>query len=726
MTGTLQITSVTSSQQASISHTAQPAALIKARADLIKTYASLLGVQILQADIVENLQRAAGPQHDLSLEMMQTTLCLAELKAEVLHVSALTADQLPAIAQMTENEFVLVLGIQAQHVVLYDTSSPDHKAFVSFSEFETYFTGGLVRAEQTLSSISKKHVTPRKPAHWFWSAFRPYKRYFGEVALGSFVANILAVAVSLFSLQVYDRVIPHQSQSTLWVLAAGAVLALIMESALKMARARLIDGAGRQIELGVQRNLLDKLLGMRSDISQRAPSALFSAMREFGSIREFFTASTVGTLADIPFVFIFIALIYSIAGPVVIVLLVGGALMILPSLMLRTKMETTTQDIQGASAKNNRLLHEIISELDTVKTQRAEERFRRIWDELAGFSALRSSDQRKQSSVLTFWAQGVQQATDIMAVVSCTYLVFAGNLTVGSIIAVGILTSRTLSPLTQLAMTLSRWSNVKAALESLDMIVSAPQDAEPDRTYLRRSKIQGAFELREAQFRYTEDTPAIVDIPAAVFHAGEAVAILGSNGAGKSTLLRLLSGLYAPTRGTVMLDGTDIGQIAPNDVRRLIGYLGQDVRLFSGTLRDNLNLSLLETDDDRLFAALDFAGLGQFVKQHPKGLDLPIYDGGQGLSIGQRQSIGWARLWLQDPKVCLLDEPTAALDQTLEATLISRLETWLVGRTAIIATHRVPILSLTKRTMIMQNGRLAVDGPRDAVLAHLRTPKAGS
>ena len=227
-------------------------------------------------------------------------------------------------------------------------------------------------------------------------------------------------------------------------------------------------------------------------------------------------------------------------------------------------------------------------------------------------------------------------------------------------------------------------------------------------------------------FRYSDDTPAIVDIPAAIFQPGEAVAVLGSNGAGKSTLLRLLSGLYGPTRGTVLLDGTDMGQIASGDLRRLIGYLGQDVRLFSGSLRDNLNLSLLETDDDRLYQALDFAGLGQYVKQHPKGLDLPILDGGQGLSIGQRQSIGWARLWLQDPKICLLDEPTAALDQTLEATLISRLETWLVGRTAVIATHRVPILSLTKRTMIMQNGRLAVDGPRDAVLAHLRGPKAGA
>ena len=289
----------------------------------------------------------------------------------------------------------------------------------------------------------------------------------------------------------------------------------------------------------------------------------------------------------------------------------------------------------------------------------------------------------------------------------------------------GSLTSRTLAPLTQLSSTLSRWSNVKAALDSLGNIIEAPQDVTADKQYLRRDLVVGALELREVQFRHGPDEPLVLDIPAALIKANETVAVLGSNGAGKSTLLRVLSGLYAPTRGSLILDGADMAQIAPKDLRRVIGYLGQEVRLFNGTLRDNLNLSLLHSDDDRLYQALDFAGLGQYAKENAHGLDLPIYDGGHGLSIGQRQSIGWARLWLQDPKICLLDEPTASLDQTLESTLISRLEDWLQGRTAVIATHRVPILSLAQRTMIIQNGRLAVDGPRDAVLAHLKTHRAG-
>jgi ATP-binding cassette, subfamily C, bacterial LapB len=201
--------------------------------------------------------------------------------------------------------------------------------------------------------------------------------------------------------------------------------------------------------------------------------------------------------------------------------------------------------------------------------------------------------------------------------------------------------------------------------------------------------------------------------------AGQHVAVLGANGSGKSSLLKMLSGLYAPTDGRVLIDGTEMAQIEPRDLRRLIGYLGQDVRLFSGSLRDNLNLSLLERDDDRLLAALDFAGLGPFVKNHHKGLDLEIKDAGAGLSVGQRQSIGWARLWLQDPAICLLDEPTAALDQRLEAALVSRLQTWMEGRTAVIATHRAPILALTTRTVVLQDGRMTVDGPKEKVLAHL-------
>ena len=394
--------------------------------------------------------------------------------------------------------------------------------------------------------------------------------------------------------------------------------------------------------------------------------------------------------------------------------------MVLPSFFMQKKMIALTQQTQGASTKSNKLLHEVIYEADTIKSQRGEDRFKRLWAELSAVSSLATSEQRKLASTLTFWAQGVQQATYVAAVVAGTFMVFTGQFTIGTIIAVGILTSRTLGPLTQLASTLARWSNVKAALEALGEIADVEQEQEEDRQYLRREEMKGGFELRDIAFCYNADSGQTLDIPGLRIEPGQRIAVLGSNGSGKSTLLKLLSGIYRPTKGRVLVDGVDMGQVMPRDLRRSIGYLSQEVRLFSGTLRENLNLTLLERDDDRLLQSLDFAGLGQFVRNHPKGLDLEISDGGEGLSIGQRQSLGWARLWLQNPKICLLDEPTAALDQTLEATLIRRLETWLNGRTAIIATHRVPILELTTRTVILQNGRLAVDGPRDEVLAHLQ------
>lgn len=382
-------------------------------------------------------------------------------------------------------------------------------------------------------------------------------------------------------------------------------------------------------------------------------------------------------------------------------------------------------EAQGATSRSSRLLHEAIYEADTVKAHRGEERFRRIWGELSALQSIAAAEQRKIANALTFWSQGVQQFTYVGAVVAGTFLVFSGVFTIGSIIAVGILTSRTLAPLTGLAGTLARWSNVKAALDALDTIAEAEQVHDTSRSYLRRERLDGGFELRSVTYAYDADAGTTLDIPALRIKPGQRLAVLGANGSGKSTFLKLLSGLHLPTEGRVLLDGVDMGQIHARDLRRGIGYLSQEVRLFSGTLRDNLNLGQLERDDDRMLAALDFAGLGPFVRGHAKGLDLEIRDGGEGLSIGQRQSIGWARLWLQDPAVCLLDEPTAALDRTLETTLVSRLKDWLAGRTAVIATHRMPILELTDRTLMLANGRMVVDGPQREVLAHLAERKAG-
>jgi len=694
---------------------------MQARAELAAVYAGLLGVDVVARDLHDIISGATG---DGAKDADEATAICHGLKslgmlADVSRVDSMRGAHWPALAYMTSGQVLLVLGQSRGRLTVFDTTCPDNRAFVPVSDFKPFFTGLLVQAETPLSKVAETHRTESAPAHWFWGQFPRFRRQFGEVALGSFVANLLAVAVALFSLQVYDRVIPHQSEATLWVLAAGAALALLMEAFIKIARARLMDGAGRQIELSVLHILMNRILGMRSDTKGQAPNQVFSAMREFSSVREFFTASTIGTIADIPFIFVFLFLVASIAGNVVWVLIAGGILMVVPGFFLQRRMIRLTQETQGASAKSSRLLHESIFELDTLKTQRGEERVMRLWTELNTLSAMKSSEQRKLASALTFWSQGVQQATYVGAVIAGTYLVFAGQFTVGSIIAVGILTGRTLSPLTQLAGTMARWGNVKSALDGLEGIATAQQDADDARTYLRRESLAGNFELRDVTFRYEDDGAPTLDIKALGIKAGQRVAVLGANGSGKSSLLKLLSGLYQPETGRVMIDGAEMTQIEPRDLRRLIGYLGQDVRLFAGSLRDNLNLTMLERDDDRLLRALDFAGLGPFVKAHHKGLDLEIKDNGAGLSIGQRQSIGWARLWLQDPKICLLDEPTAALDQQLEATLVSRLETWIEGRTAIIATHRAPILRLTQRTMLLQNGRLTVDGPKEKVLSHL-------
>lgn len=709
-----------------------PITKARARAELAATYAGLLGAQIPAADILEQMLLAVGEATaavtgvkavEIQPEQVAAVLRVAGMQVDVDHITIIEPGHWPSIAVMTSGQMVLVIGQDGDTIFVYDKTRPDGRAEVPVQDFEPFFSGKIVRARSTLRQIEERHRILEGRKHWFWGEFFAQRRAFMDVAIGSLFANILAVAVALFSLQVYDRVIPHKSEATLWVLAGGALLAMIMEGALKQARASLMDVAGRKIELKAQKLLMDRLLGMKAAPGVRSPSQLFSAMREFSSVREFFTASTIGGLADIPFIFVFLALVASIGGDIVYVLIGGGILMVAPGFFMQRKMVELTKQTQGASARASKLLMEAIFEHETVNTQRGEEKFKRLWEELTTLSAVKSSEQRKMSAWLTGWAQGVQQATYIITVVIGAYKVFAGDFTVGSIIAIGMLTTRTLGPLTQLSGTLARWSNVKAALTGLDAIAGSDQTQDSERSYLRTERIGGSFELRQIEFKYDADGSANVDIASLAIPAGQRVAVLGANGSGKSTLLKILAGVYEPTGGRVLLDGVDLSQLHPRDLRRGVGYLSQDVRLFSGTLRDNLNLTQLERDENRLYQALDFAGLGPFLRSHPKGLDLPIKDGGEGLSVGQRQSIGWARLWLQDPQVAILDEPTAALDTTLETTLVSRLENWLRGRTAIIATHRVPILALTDRTLIMQSGRLMVDGPRDAVLAHLNKAK---
>ncbi len=692
-----------------------------ARAELAATYAGLLGSVIPPADLLDHLQLAAG-QGRLGLEEVAHALRACGLTVTTAQPKRMDpkAYAWPALAEMTSGQIVLVLALRDGMVELYDQTLPDNRAEVPWSEFAPVFTGRTLTAKLPFAEVEHRHTDGAAEPHWFWGEFRHYRRQMLEVAAGSLVANLLATAIALYSLQIYDRVIPHQSQPTLWVLTIGALVAIGLDAALRIARSTLMDMTGRRIEMDVQNRLMERILGMKAAPGERKPSAIFNALRDFGSVREFFTASTIGTLADLPFILIFLFLIASIGGNLVWVMIAGGLLMVVPGFLMQKRMMALTEQTQGASTRAAKLLYEAVFDHETLTTQRGEDRVKRLWTELTTLSAVKTSEQRKLTTWLTTWAAGVQQATYILSVMIGCYMVFAGQFTVGTIIAIGILAGRTLGPLSSLAATMSRWANVKAALDGLEHVAQAKQMQEAGRSYLRRERLSGAYDLRQLEFRYDPQAAPTVDIPALSILQGQHVAVLGTNGSGKSTLLRMLAGLYEPTAGRILMDNVDLNQIHPRDLRRGIGYLGQEVRLFSGTLRDNLNLTQLERDDDRLLEALDFAGLGAFVRANARGLDHEIKEMGEGLSVGQRQSMGWARLWLQDPSVVILDEPTAALDQTLEATLVSRLKGWLDGRTAIIATHRIPILQLTTRTLILQNGHLAVDGPRDAVLAHLQ------
>jgi ATP-binding cassette, subfamily C, bacterial LapB len=698
---------------------------VRDAADLAVIFASWAGSTVTATDVAEKLELLVG-NGKLKPELVSAALDACGFACELQSIASPPKTIWPALAQMTYGALVLILSQTDKHIVVYDPAATDKRSEVPLDVFRSVYAGQLIAPMLSTRVLQERHNDHAGPQHWFWDEFRHHRRAFVEVATGSMVANLLAVSVALFSLQVYDRVIPHQSEPTLWVLAIGAFLAIFLEALLKLARSTLMDVTGRRIELSVQDRLMQRLLYMRAAPGERKPSQLFSAMRDFGSVREFFSASTLGAVSDLPFIFIFLALVATIGGNLVWVLIAGGILMVLPGFLLQNRITALTQATQGASVRAGRLLYEAIYEHETLTTSRGEDRVARVWSELVALTSTKAGEQRELTSLLGYWAQGVQQFTYIAAVMVGTYLVFAGQFTVGTIIAIGILTSRTLGPLASLSATLSRWSNTKAALMALDAVALAPQYEEKGRQYLRRDRLNGAFELSALDFRYDPKGAPTLDIPALAVPAGQRIAVLGTNGSGKSTLLRIFAGLYEPNSGRVLIDGVDLAQVHPRDLRRSIGYLGQDVRLFAGTVRDNLNMTQLERDDERLFAALDFAGLGPFVRNHPRGLDLEIKEMGEGLSVGQRQSIGWARLWLQDPKVAILDEPTAALDQTLEATMVSRLQTWLEGRTAIIATHRVPILQLTTRTLILQNGRLAVDGPRDAVLAHLTKAQGGA
>lgn len=673
-----------------------------------------LGRPLGDAELVDGLALEHGR---LPLRLVVRALRRADITAKVaeLPLRQMDAYLLPALLLLDDGRSLLLVGVEGEQYEVLVPQSEGGRECMALTALEALYSGTAVFAKCRYRPDGRVgDYASGLPEHWFFGPLKQLWRSYAEVTAAALVANVLAVASALFAMQVYDRVVPNAAFDTLWILASGVALAIIVDGVLRILRGHLLNVLGKRLDLQLSSLLFARVLSTRIAAKPASMGAFSTQVREFESVREFFTSSSAALISDLPFVAIFLSIIAVIGGHVVWVPLVACALMLLPGLLTQRLLgHLSRQNLREGAMKNSVLL-EAFEHLETVKATRAEGRCRQQWETLTGELAGTAMKTHALASTLSYSASIVQQLCYVGVVVFGVYRISDGAMTVGALVACSILASRAIAPLSQAAAILGRWQHTKVALEGLDQLMSAEQERPAGKRFVHRDRLHGHYRLEALRLAHG-DSPPVVDVQALSIQAGERVALLGGNGAGKSTLLRLLSGLLDAQSGRLLLDDIALSQLDPADRQRGIGYLPQDVALFHGSLRENLNLANAALGDEELLEALDGVGLGTFVRAHPLGLDMPIL-GNASLSGGQRQAVGLARVLLQDPPILLLDEPTAAFDQNSEKQVIDYLQKWLGRRTLILTTHKKSVLALVDRAVVLRNGQVIMDGPLNQVV----------
>jgi len=568
------------------------------------------------------------------------------------------------------------------------------------------------------------YIAPWRP-DWLRSIVLADMRPYRAVFVASMVANVLALAGTIFSMQVYDRVVPGQSMSTLYVLFGGVVLATFFALLMKVARSRITDAAGKVADLRISDRVFGHALRVRNTARPRSTGTFISQIRELEHVREMLTSTTVAAIADVPFFLLFCALFYYIAGHLVWIPVVAMVLLVVPGLLAQKRLRRLAEANMRESSLRSAMLVEAIQGLDDIKSLQAEARFQNLWNHYNETTAGSSMELRDLVQRLSSWAQTVQGAVFAIVIFFGAPLVMVGEMSTGVLVAASMLSSRMLAPLASVTQIISRWQQARVAREALDKLLALPVDVAEETQRIHKPSIRGKFHLQDAVFGHDPETP-VLKVGRLEVAPGERIAILGRNGSGKSTLLSGLAGLLEPLAGEVRLDDVVMGLIDPNDVRRDIGFLGQGARLFHGTLRENLTLGAPMASDEDILEELDRLGLSDFVRKLPEGLDHMVQEGGLGLSGGQRQGLLLVRLLLRRPKVLLLDEPTASLDEVAESSVIEVLSRLDRRISVVVATHRPAVLNMVDRLIVVHGGAIAMDGPKDRVMAQLRSGKAAA
>jgi ATP-binding cassette subfamily C protein LapB len=578
----------------------------------------------------------------------------------------------------------------------------------------------LLKKEFKQEDTNRDKGMARDSSHWFWGTLRKSRGIFASVLLSSVLINMFVLATPLFTMNVYDKVVPNDAIETLWVLAVGIVIVYFFDGLLRFVRNYLLEVAGKKSDIIMSSILYSQVLNLKMDQWPPRIGAFASQLREFESIRNFFTASTLATLVDLPFAILFLCVIYYIGGPMIAVPLVTIAILLLYSFILVKPLKSSVEATYEASANKNAHLIETLQSIKTVKALGAANYSQWVWEESSSTIANKSMRARMLSSSISVISNLLVQFNTIGLIVFGIYRIGNLELSLGGLIAIVMLASRTVAPMAQIANLITTYEQTKTAFRALDELMQKPVERPESKSYVRRTGFDGAIRFRNLAFSYPEaPRESLSDINLKIA-AGEHVGIIGKVGSGKSSLLKLIIGLYQFQSGSISIDDIDINQIDPAELRRHIGYLSQDIELLRGSIRENIAYKNLQVDDERLLRAAELAGVSLFVNQLPEGFDTQVGEGGGLLSGGQRQAIALARALLLDEPILILDEPTNSFDNTTESIVKQRLFEYSRDKTLLLVTHKAPMLQLVERLVVIDAGRIVMDGPRDEVLKSLK------
>lgn len=653
----------------------------------------------------------------------QAGFIMRQVRKKLLDIPRLAC---PAILLLRNGQACVLMDInhKTQMASLVIPSVSDDVHDVEFERLDEDYLGVMLLLKQKHQFDERApSVLDEKGKHWFWSALAVSLPLYKSVLLTSIMINLLAIVSSIFVMNVYDRVVPNNAFETLWVLVIGVMLAFGFDFLVKWLRFYALDKAGKKADIILSSRIMSQVLGLEMTARPSSVGSFARSMQDFESIREFIASSTISSLIDIPCTVIILAVIALFGGWLVMIPIVSMLLMVSYCLILqpflRKSIEKTTR---SSSAKNATLIEGLIG-LETIQLYGAESKIQHEWEKHIGFLAKWGAKSKMLSQSTTMVAGFIQQCNTVALIATGVYLISDNTLSMGALIACNMLAGRCMAPISQVVNLLTRFYQSKTALAGLDNIMNLPRRRNPDRQYVNLDNMTGDLELEQVTFAYPDQKLNTLENVTLSIKAGEKIGIIGRIGSGKSTLGKMLLGLYPPSSGLIRLDGLDITLIDPVALRKAVGCVPQDINLFHGTVRDNITLGAGAVDDEVVVKAAKMAGVTDFTNIHPEGLDMPVAERGANLSGGQRQAIAVARAFMHDPSILVLDEPTSSMDHKSEQSIKEQLQEYCQDKTLVLVTHRMSLLDLVDRLIVIDRGKIVADGPKVQVMEALKHGK---